>query len=183
MKKNIGPVLALYPMPAVVVGAMNGEKPTWTLAAHVGILGHDKILVSLASAHFINGCIKAGGKLSVSIVDEGMLPEADYVGSVSGAQTDKSAVFAYAPGEAGAPVIQKAPLTMECSVADLYLTPGFENFICTIDNAYVEESHLTAAGKIDYQTLKPVLFEFPTYSYLKTGEVAGKCLSFKPAET
>ena len=35
MKKNIGPVLALYPMPAVVVGAMNGEKPTWTLAAHV----------------------------------------------------------------------------------------------------------------------------------------------------
>ena len=182
MKKNIGPVLALYPMPAVVVGAMNGEKPTWTLAAHVGILDHDKILVSLASAHFINGCIKAGGKLSVSIVDEGMLPEADYVGSVSGAQTDKSAVFAYVPGEAGAPVIQKAPLTMECSVADLYLTPGFENFICTIDNTYVEESHLTAAGKIDYQTLKPVLFEFPTYSYLKTGEVAGKCLSFKPAE-
>lgn len=47
----------------------------------------------------------------------------------------------------------------------------------------MEESHLTAAGKIDYQTLKPVLFEFPTYSYLKTGEVAGKCLSFKPAET
>ena len=84
MKKNIGPVLALYPMPAVVVGTMNGEKPTWTLAAHVGILGHDKILVSLASAHFINGCIKDGGKLSVSIVDEGMLPEADYVGSVSG---------------------------------------------------------------------------------------------------
>ena len=127
MKKNIGPVLALYPMPAVVVGAMNGEKPTWTLAAHVGILGHhvgilghDKILVSLASAHFINGCIKAGGKLSVSIVDEGILLEADYVGSVSGAQTDKSAVFAYAPGEAGAPVIQKAPLTMECSVADLW---------------------------------------------------------------
>ena len=92
-------------------------------------------------------------------------------------------MFAYVPGEAGAPVIQKAPLTMECSVADLYLTPGFENFICTIDNTYVEESHLTAAGKIDYQTLKPVLFEFPTYSYLKTGEVAGKCLSFKPAET
>ena len=179
MKKNIGPVLALYPMPAVVVGAMNGEKPTWTLAAHVGILGHDKILVSLASAHFINGCIKAAGKLSVSIVDEAMLPEADYVGSVSGAQTDKSAVFAYAPSEAGAPVIQKAPLTMECSVADLYLTPGFENFICTIDNTYVEEEHLNEAGKIDYHTLKPVLFEFPTYEYLKTGEVIGKCLSFK----
>lgn len=25
----------------------------------------------------------------------------------------------------------------------------------------------------------PVLFEFATYEYLKTGEVLGKCLSFK----
>ena len=45
MKKNIGPALALYPTPAVVIGAMNGEKPTWTLAAHVGIIGHDRVLV------------------------------------------------------------------------------------------------------------------------------------------
>ena len=26
MKKNIGPQLALYPMPATVIGAMNGDK-------------------------------------------------------------------------------------------------------------------------------------------------------------
>ncbi len=92
---------------------MNGEKPTWTLVAHVGIIGYDKILVSLASAHFINECIKAGNKLSVNIADEGMLPETDYVGSVSGAKSDKSEVFEYELGEAGTPIIRKAPLTME----------------------------------------------------------------------
>lgn len=182
MKKNIGSALALYPTPVVVVGAMNGEKPTWTLVAHVGIIGHDKILVSLVSAHFINEHIKAGNKLSVNIVDEGMLPETDYVGSVSGAKVDKSAVFEYELGEAGAPVIKKAPLTMECSVVDVYNTQGFESFICTIDNTYVEEEHLNEAGKINYHTLKPVLFEFPTYEYLKTGEVIGKCLSFKKGQ-
>lgn len=179
MKKNIGSAMALYPTPAVVVGAMNGEKPTWTLVAHVGIIGHDHILVSLAAPHFINGVIKAGKKLSVNIVDEGMLPETDYVGSVSGAKTDKSGVFEYDLGEAGAPVIRKAPLTMECSVEDIYNTQGFESFICTIDNTYVEEEYLNEAGKINYHTLKPVLFEMPTYEYLKTGEVIGKCLSFK----
>lgn len=31
MKKNIGSQLALYPMPVTVIGALNGEKPTWTL--------------------------------------------------------------------------------------------------------------------------------------------------------
>lgn len=179
MKKNIGSVLALYPTPTVVVGAMNDKKPTWTLVAHVGIIGHDKILVSLASAHYINQFIKENGKLSVNIVNEGMLPEADYVGSVSGTKVDKSEVFAYEMGEAGAPVISKAPLTMECSVVDVYNTQGFESFICSIANTYVEEEHLNEAGKINYNTLKPVLFEFPTYEYLKTGDVIGKCLSFK----
>ena len=181
MKKNIGSALALYPTPAVVIGAMNGETPTWTLVAHVGIIGHDRVLVSLASAHFINGCIKKEEKVSINIVSEDMLPAADYVGSVTGAKDDKSKVFAYERGEAGAPIIEEAPLTMECTVVDVYNTQGFESFICTIDNTYVEDDCLTAEGKIDYRSLKPVLFEFPTYEYLRTGNVIGKCLSFKQA--
>jgi len=36
---------------------------------------------------------------------------------------------------------------------------------------------LDNAGKLDYTKLKPVLFEFPTYSYIATGEVIGKCLN------
>lgn len=179
MKKNIGSALALYPTPVVVVGAMTGDKPTWTLVAHVGIIGHDRILVSLASAHYINQFIKKNNKLTVNLVNEDILPEADYTGSVSGEKTDKSQIFEYEMGESGAPVITRAPLTMECSVADVYTTEGFESFICTIDHTYVEEEHLNEDNKINYQTLKPVLFEFPTYEYLKTGEVIGKCLSFK----
>lgn len=179
MKKNIGSQLALYPMPVTVIGAMNGERPTWTLVAHVGIIGHDRVLVSLAAPHFINGVIKRKRKLSINIVDEGILPEADYAGSVSGAKEDKSKLFAYEQGAAGAPLITKAPVSIECEVGDIYTTPGFESFICTIENTYVEEVHLNGEGKINYQTLKPVLFEFPTYEYLKTGDVIGKCLSFK----
>ena len=179
MKKNIGSQLALYPMPVTVIGAMNGEKPTWTLVAHVGIIGHDHVLVSLASAHFINGCIKKNQKLSINIVDETMLPQVDVAGSVTGAKEDKSKLFAYELGENGAPIIQDAPLTMECTVTDVYNTNGFESFICTIDATYVDEKHLNEQGKINYHTLKPVLFEMPTYESLKTGDVAGKCLSFK----
>ena len=105
--------------------------------------------------------------------------EADYVGSVSGAKVDKSEIFSYEMGETGTPLIAKSPLTMECHVADVYKTSGFESFICTIDNTYVDEKHLNQEGKINYDTLKPVLFDFPAYEYLKTGQVIGKCLSFK----
>ena len=37
MKKNIGSLLALYPTPVTVIGAMNCDKPTWTLVAHVDV--------------------------------------------------------------------------------------------------------------------------------------------------
>ena len=178
MKKNIGSKLALYPMPLTVIGAMNEEKPTWTLVAHVGIIGHDRVLVSLASAHFINDMIKNTKKLSINLVNEGMLPKAAKSGAVSGNKEDKSALFAYEMGTAGTPVIKEASLTMECTVADVYETEGFESFICKIENTCVEESCLDADGNIDYQIMKPVLFEFPTYSYLKTGDILGPCVSF-----
>ena len=179
MKKNIGSKLALYPMPITVIGAMNGDVPTCTLVGHLGIIGHDRVLVSLAAPHFINAKIKETGKLSVNLVDETILPKADYIGSVSGNKVDKSQIFAYETGDSGAPIISNSPLTMVCSVADIYVTPNFENFICTIDSTYVDEKCLDENGKIDYNKLKPILFEFPTYQYMKTGEILGKCLSFK----
>lgn len=182
MKKNIGTALALYPMPTTVVGTMNGDDPTWTLVAHVGIIGHDRVTVSLASAHFINARIKETGKLTVNLVSEPMLPAVDRAGSISGAKESKAELFAWEAAENGAPYITEAPVGVACTVDDVYETPGFETFICTIDATYVDEENLTERGKIDYDKVKPVLFEFPTYQYLATGDVLGPCLSFKKAE-
>ena len=175
MKRNIGSVLALYPTPAVVIGTMMEDKPAWLLAGHVGIIGHDRIMVSLYKPHYTNQGIKTTGRLSVNVVDEKLLPRADYVGIVSGAKTDKSKVFGWHLGEGQTPVIEDSPLVMECEVVDNYETETFDNFICKINATHVEEDYLNENGKVDYNKLKPVLFEMPTYSYLRTGEMIGKC--------
>lgn len=177
MKKNIGNALALYPTPLVVVGAMVNGKPNWLLVGHLGIMGHDHVMVSLANTHYTNQGIRESKKLSINIVDEPLLAKADRSGCVSGSKEDKSEFFDFALVDGGVPVISQAPVVMECSVEDIYETKGFDNFICTIDNTYAEENVLTENGKLDYRTLKPVLFEMPTYEYLKTGEVIGKCMS------
>lgn len=175
MKKNIGTGLALYPTPLAVVGTMVDGKPNYVLVGHLGIIGHDRIMVSLAAPHYTNRGIKETGALSVAIVDEAMLPKADYVGVASGHKTDKSGVFAFEPGETGAPVIEEAPVVMECRVDDVYETKGFESFVCKIVAVHADEAVLNADGKIDYRTLKPVLFEMPTYEYLRTGNVIAPC--------
>ena len=113
MKKHIGNALALYPTPLVVVGTMVHGKPNWLLIGHLGIIGHDHVMVSLASAHYTNQGIKESRKLSINIVDEALLPKADHSGCISGSKEDKSQ-----------------------------------------------------------------LFEMPTYEYLRTGDVIGKCMSF-----
>lgn len=175
-KKNIGNKLALYPMPVTVVGAEVNGNVNWLLVAHTGIIGHDCILVSMSNRHYTNQGIKDSKKLSVNMVSRAMLSKADYVGSVSGANTDKSHVFQFHWGENGTPVIDESPLTMECDVVDIYETEGFDNFICSIANTYAGPDVLDSNGKLDYTKLKPVLFEFPTYSYIASGEVIGKCL-------
>lgn len=180
-KQNIGSLLALYPKPMTVVGAEVEGKVNWLVVGHTGIIGHDRILLSMSKSHYTNQGIRKSKKLSVSLVSREMLPKADYVGSVSGASVDKSEVFEYHIGENGTPVIDISPLTMECNVVDIYETEGFDNFICSVVNTYVSPDVLGDNGKPDYTRMKPVLFDFPTYSYLATGEVIGKCLQLDKA--
>lgn len=177
MKKNIGSVLALYPTPTVVVGCVVDGIVNWTLVAHVGIIGHDRILLSMHKSHHSNKGIKQTGWLSVNVVDENLLQRADYTGCVSGARTDKSGVFDYTMGAEPAPVIDDSPVSMVCEVVDNYETETFDNFICRIKETQAEESILNEKDKPDYGKLKPVLFEMPGYSYLRTGDVVAKCTS------
>lgn len=182
MKKNIGQKLALYPTPATVVGTVGeGGKVNWLLVAHVGIVSHSKLLLSIHSAHHSIKAIDTTKRLSINIIDEAFVAAADYTGTVSGAKTDKSAIFPYHLGEAGMPVIEQSPLVMECEVIDTYEIDGFKNYICSILNTYIEEDKLDENDKPDYAKLKPVLFEMPTYKYLRTGDIIGDCVKMGKA--
>lgn len=180
MKKNIGNKMVLYPTPVIVVGAMVDGKPTWTLVAHTGIPSHDMAMVSLAKAHYINRGIRDSKVLSINLVDESWLAKADATGCVTGNKTDKSGMLEYTVGKTGAPLANDAKLTMECTVVDVYETPAFENFMLKVVNTFADENILDEKGeKPDYDKFKPVLFEMPGYTYLKTGETIAKCMSFE----
>ena len=67
-------------MPVTVVGTMDGDKPEWLQIDHVGIIGHNRIMLSMFSKHHTIPAIKASKKVSVNLVDRELLPKADYVG-------------------------------------------------------------------------------------------------------
>lgn len=139
MKKNIGAQLALYPAPVIVVGAIVNDKPTWTLVAHAGTMTHSHLMVSLVHAHYINQEIIESKKLSVNIVDEAWLKEADRMGVISGNKEDKSESFAYTIGENGALLIDDAKVSIECEVDGNYELENFDNFVCKIVATYAKK--------------------------------------------
>lgn len=178
MKTDIGNGLALYPTPIVVLGAIVDGKPNWMQAAHVGIVATSRLLVSCAKAHHTAKGLVKGAAVSVSMVDRETLPQADYVGSVSGNDVDKSGVYSWSAAPNGAPVPEEAPLTIVCRIDDIYETPGFDNLILETVSVLADDSIVTD-GRIDYAKFKPVLFEGPSYSYVATGDVIGAGGSFK----
>ena len=84
-KKNLGNPLALYPEPTTVAGAEIERKANQLAVEHTGVIGHDRIPVSLSKSHHTNQGIKKAKRLFVNLVSRDMLPKADHVGSVSGA--------------------------------------------------------------------------------------------------
>jgi len=179
MQKDIGSVMALYPTPVTILGVMSGGRVNFLTIAHVGVVDHGTLLISVDKAHeFSDAGIRENGVLSVSLVNQEMLLAADWCGLNKGAKTDKSGAFKYHFGPLEkAPILDEAPLCMECSVLQSVEVGNFTNYILKPEHTYVHEEYLNEKGKVDYEKISPVLFEFQNAQYLATGKVIGKCWS------
>lgn len=174
--KNIGKVFALYPTPDAIIGTVVDGRVNWNNIAHLGIVGMDKIMLSMHKSHFTNKGIIKNKTASVNLFRKDLIKKADYVGITSGKNTDKSKVFKYYNGELdNAPLIEGTPISMECKLVDIYETENEDNFILQVVNTYVDEEILDDNGKIDYEKAKIVLFEMPNKSYIESGAKVGNC--------
>lgn len=177
MKKNIGAINALYPMPVVLVGTVIDGKPNYITIAHVGIIDMDTISISSNKSHYSNKGIKEQKTLSINFPTEDMVAETDYVGIFSGSKVDKSQIFESFYGELKtAPMIKKSPLSMECEVVDIYDTPNYDVFLVKPKNTYCNDEVLTDEA-IDYSKIKPMMFDMPAKKYWKLGEAFAQCWS------
>lgn len=180
-QKNIGSVFALYPSLAAVLGTKDEMgKVNFMLVAHVGIVSHKLLSLSLHSTKTLEN-IQQTRKVSINLINEKMLERADYCGTVSGKKVDKSGIFEWHEGEAGMPVINDADLIMECEMVDDITIDGFNNIICKVANTYVNDQMTDEKGKPDWNKIKPILFEMPSYKYIATGDVLGDCVKMGKA--
>jgi flavin reductase (DIM6/NTAB) family NADH-FMN oxidoreductase RutF len=170
MKKKLGAVNCMYPLPTTLIGAVVNGKPNYIAIAHVGIADPGSISLGMAKAHYTNAGIKKNGTFSVNIPSVDMVKVTDYCGLVSGRNSDKSGLFEPFYGVLKtAPMISECAVNMECRLLHTVDLPRHDFFIGEVVGTYVDEKYLTD-NFVDFSKVNPVLFAMCDRSYWKLGD-------------
>lgn len=181
MKRNLGPVNALYPSLTTIVGTVVDGRPNFLAVAHVGNMNHGQpqyLSFGINKKHHSGKGILEHREFSVCIPGEDLVVETDYVGLVSGRNTDKSQVFELFTGElAHAPLIKGCPVCMECRLERVVDFETHAVFIGEIVATHADEAVLRQDGVIDIARVRPLLFDMASLKYWSLGAEVAPCWS------
>lgn len=179
MKKDLGLLQAVYPMPVLIVAAYdeNGKVNAMNVAWGQ-ICDEDKIILFIGEGKKTWLNIKASKAFTVALADEAHMDVADFFGIASGNKMDdkfeRTGYHAVKSDKVNAPVIEEFPLTMECELLEFLHTDYVDGIVGKIVNVKAEEAVLDEKGKVDAAKLRALTFDTFRAGYYATGEKVGK---------
>lgn len=182
MKKDLGKVPAVYPMPVLMIATYDENGKIDVMNAAWGMIcGMDKIALCISEPHKTTKNIRKLGAFTVALADAAHVKEADYFGIASGNNTDdkfeRTGLTAVKSDKVNAPVIDEFPVTMECELAEIVTTDNFHSVIGNIVNVKADEEVLDENGKINPEKLNALIFDQFRSGYYVSGEKAGQAWS------
>ena len=162
MKKNLGIIPAIYPMPVLMVAAYDEEGRVNVMNAAWGMIcGMDKIALFIDEDHKTTQNILKTKAFTVSIADKDHMDVADFFGIATGNKMadkfERTGYHAQKSEFVDAPVIEEFPLVMECELAEIVNTENMYAVVGTILNTAAEESVLSENGKVDPAKLNALM--------------------------
>ncbi len=179
MKKNLGVIPAVYPMPVLMVAAYDPSGKVNVMNAAWGMIcAMDKIALFIDEDHKTTQNLLATKAFTVSIADKDHMDVADFFGIASGNKIgdkfERTGYHAVKSSFVNAPVIEEFPLVMECELFEIVNTESMYAVVGKIANVAAEESVLDEKGKVSPQKLNALIFDQFCSGYYVTGEQVGK---------
>ena len=176
MKKDLGNVGELFPQSVFIVGSYDESgTPNAMNVAWGGECTRDEICINIGD-HKTTDNIIARGAFTVAPADVAHVVQADYFGIATGRKVNKAAAsgLTFAKSKhVDAPVIEEFPLTMECEVVAVQDWQGEKRFIGKVVNTCVDESALDDQGRVDFDKLRPIVYDSTRRIYRVVGEEVG----------
>ena len=179
MKKNLGVVPAVYPMPVLMVAAYDENGKVNVMNAAWGMIcAMDKIALFIDEDHKTTKNIRHSKAFTVSLADREHMAEADFFGIATGNKMPdkfaRSGCHAEKSSHVNAPVIAEFPVTMECELAEIVETEHLHAVVGTIVNVVADEKTLDESGKVDPAKLDALIFDQFRHGYYVAGEKVGQ---------
>ena len=179
MKKDLGVLQAVYPMPVLMVAAYDEKEKVNVMNVAWGqICDDDKIILFIGEGKKTWLNIKASRAFTVALADKDHMDVADFFGIASGNKIDdkfeRTGYHAVKSDKVHAPIIEEFPLVMECELLDILDTAYVSGIVGKIVNVKAEEAVLTEKGEVDPARLNALIFDTFRSDYYVTGEKVGE---------
>ena len=179
MKKNLGVVQAVYPMPVLMVAAYDENGKVNAMNAAWGMIcSEDRIALFIDEDHKTTQNLLKTKAFTVSIAEKAHMEVADFFGIATGNKMDdkfeRTGYTAVKSEFVYAPVIDEFPVVMECELAEVAETESFYCIVGKIVNVAAEEYVLDEKDKVDPMKLEALIFDQFKHGYYVTGEKVGQ---------
>lgn len=179
MKKDLGIVDAVYPMPVLMVAAYDADGKVNVMNVAWGqIADEDKIILFIGEGKKTWLNIMHSRAFTVALADEAHMEAADFFGIASGNKIsdkfERTGYHAVKSDKVNAPVIEEFPVVMECELLEHLKDEYISAIVGKIVNVKAEEHVLDENGKVDPSRLHALMFDQFKNGYYTTGEKAGQ---------
>ncbi len=179
MKKNLGVVQAVYPMPVLMVAAYDENGKVNVMNAAWGMIcSENGIALFIDEDHKTTQNLLKTKAFTVSLADKDHMDVADFFGIATGNKmTNKFECTGYTAVKSqfvNAPVIDEFPVVMECELAEVVKTDSLYCIVGRIVNTAAEEKVLSENGKVDPARLQALIFDQFQHGYYVSGEKVGQ---------
>ena len=178
MKKDIGLVQAVYPMPVLMVAAYDANGKVNAMNVAWGqICDDNKIILFIGEGKKTWLNIQESKAFTVALADQAHMKEADFFGIASGNKIndkfERTGLHAVKSDKVNAPIIEEFPVVMECELLEFLKTNYVSGIVGKIVNVKAEESVLDEKGKVEVEKTGAIMFDQFKHGYYLTGEKVG----------
>lgn len=179
MRKDLGVIPAVYPMPVLMVSAYDENGVVNVMNAAWGMIcDMDKIALFIDDEHKTTQNIRKVKAFTVSIADKEHMDVADFFGIATGNKMlnkfEYTGYHAKKSSKVNAPIIDEFPVCMECELAEIVDTENMFAVVGKIVNVNADEKVLSENGKIDPSKLNALIFDQFQSGYYVSNEKVGQ---------
>ena len=179
MKKDLGIVDAIYPMPVLMVAAYDENGKVNVMNAAWGqIADDDKVIIFIGEGKKTWLNILASKAFTVALADEKHMDVADFFGIASGNKIDdkfeRTGYHAVRSDKVNAPIIEEFPVVMECELLEHLKNEYISAIVGRIVNVKADEEVLDEKGRVDVTKTRALIFDQFRSGYYVTGEKVGQ---------